>query len=142
MKKRDVISLGILFLCGAVFVLLSLFNKELVHGSTIFATGISFMAGAVIAVAKRFYWQRPKNKPTYDKCLHDEKINLNDERKVMLRQKSGQISYIIMFYVLTIVNLIFTFAGVEKWIILTLWGVILFQYVCGLLVYKNLSAKM
>ncbi|MBW9153501.1 hypothetical protein [Clostridium estertheticum] len=60
----------------------------------------------------------------------------------MLRQKSGQVTYNIRFVVLTILNIVFTFIGVEKWIIFTIWGVIVFKYICGVAIFYYLSKKM
>lgn len=132
----------LVFICGIAFILTGLFVEKLTHGSIIFGTGCGIIGGAAAAVHKRFYWQRPENKRRYEERLKNQKINLNDERKIMLRQKSGQITYRIMFVVLIVLNMVFTFLGVEKWIILTLWGVIAFQYLCGVAVFYHLSRKM
>ncbi|WP_291644539.1 hypothetical protein [Clostridium sp.] len=60
----------------------------------------------------------------------------------MLRQKSGQITNAIMFVVLFISIIAFTFIGVEKWIIFILWGVIAFKYICGIVIFYYFSKKM
>ncbi|WZL74958.1 hypothetical protein QBE52_09815 [Clostridiaceae bacterium 35-E11] len=132
----------LLFICGIAFILMGLFVENLTHGSIIFATGCGFIGGNMANIYKYFYWRKPEKKLIYEERLKKEKINLYDERKIMLRQKSGQITYSIMFIVLTVLNIVFTFIGIEKWIILTLWGVIAFQYFCGLIVFHHLSRKM
>jgi hypothetical protein len=132
----------LLFICGIAFILMGLFVEKLAHGSIIFATGCGFIGGSIANIYKYFYWRKPEKKLIYEERLKNKKINLYDERKIMLRQKSGQITYSIMFIVLTVLNIVFTFIGIEKWIILTLWGVLAFQYFCGLIVFHHLSKKM
>ena len=141
--KKNIIGWNLLlFICGMIFVLMGLFIKTLAYGSSIFAMGCGFIGASIGAIHKNFRWLKSENKPIYEKHLKNEKINLNDERKIMLRQKSGQITYAIMFVVLTILNIVFTFIGVEKWIIFTLWGVIAFKYICGVVIFYYLSKKM
>ncbi|MBU3186875.1 hypothetical protein [Clostridium estertheticum] len=132
----------LLFICGMTFVLIGLFIKELTYGSSVFAMGCAFIGAYIGAFYKNFRWLKSENKPIYEEHLKNEKINLNDERKIMLRQKSGQVTYNIMFVVLTILNIVFTFIGVDKWIIFTIWGVIAFKYICGVVIFYYLSKKM
>lgn len=141
MKKNGVVAL-LLFICGIALIIMGLFIETLTHGSTIFGMGWGFIGGAVVTFYMYVYMLDPKNKLHYEEHLKSEKINLNDERKIMLREKSGRITYVIMFVVLTILNIVFTFIGVEKWIILTLWGVIAFKYICGVTVFYYLAKKM
>lgn len=141
--KKSVLGWELLLLiCGIGFILMELFYEKLNHGSIIFATGCAFIALSILNIFKHFYGLNPKKRLRNNDRLKNEKINLYDERKIMLRQKSGQITYNVMFVVLTVLNIVFTFIGVEKWIILTLWGVIVFQYFCGLVVFYHLSRKM
>ncbi|MCB2307326.1 hypothetical protein LGL08_09885 [Clostridium estertheticum] len=142
MKKNVVGWNLLLFICGMTFVLMGLFIKELTYGSSVFAMGCAFIGASIGAFYKNFCWLKSENKPIYEEHLKNEKTNLNDERKIMLRQKSGQVTYNIMFVVLTILNIVFTFIGVEKWIIFTIWGVIVFKYICGVVIYYYLSKKM
>lgn len=141
MKKNGVVAL-LLFICGIALIIMGLSIETLTHGSTIFGMGWGFIGGAVVTFYMYVYMLDPKNKSQYEEHLKKEKINLHDERKIMLREKSGRITYVIMFVVLIILNIVFTFIGVEKWIILTLWGVIAFKYICGVTVFYYLAKKM
>lgn len=141
MRKNGVVAL-LLFICGIALIIMGLFSETLTHGSTIFGMGWAFIGGAAVTFYRCVYMLDPKNRLHYEEHLKSEKINLYDERKIMLREKSGRITYVIMLVVLTILNLVFTFIGVEKWIILTLWGVIAFKYICGVTVFYYLAKKM
>ncbi|MBX4260387.1 hypothetical protein KTC96_22730 (plasmid) [Clostridium estertheticum] len=135
--KKNVLGWDLLlFICGIALVIIS------PNSPIIFGMGCGFIGAAIVTLYKYVYRLNPKNKIIYEEHLKNEKINLTDERKIMLREKSGRITYIIMFVVLTILNIIFTFIGVDKWIINTLWGVIAFKYICGVVVFYYLSKKM
>ena len=134
--KKNLILASLLFICGIAFITI------LPNGSIIFGMGCGFIGGAIVNFYKYVYMLNPKNKIQYEEHLKNEKINLNDERKIMLREKSGRITYVIMFVVLIILNIVFTFIGIEKWIILTLWGVIAFKYICGVAVFYYLAKRM
>lgn len=140
--KKNVVVTSLLFICGIALIIIGLFTETLTHGSTIFGMGNAFIGGAVVIFYKYVYRLNPKNKLGYEEYLKNKKINLYDERKIMLREKSGRITYAIMFVVLIILNIVFTFIGVEKWIIATLWGVIAFKYICGVAVFYYLAKKM
>ena len=141
--KKNILALALLlFICGIAFIIMGIFVETLTNGSTIFGMGCGLVGGAIATFYKYFHGLNPKNKLLYEEHLKNEKINLNDERKIMLREKSGRITYAIMFVVLIILNIVFTFIGVEKWIILTLWGVIAFKYICGVAVFYYLAKRM
>ena len=141
--KKNVLGWALLgLICGIVFILLGLSDKTLTHGSLIIAMGCGSTVGAISTFYKYFHWLNPGDKLIYEEHLKNEIINLRDERKIMLREKAGRITYAIMFVVLIILNIVFTFIGVEKWIILTLWGVIAFKYICGVAVFYYLAKRM
>ena len=127
MKKNVIGWASFWFICGITFILIGIFIITTPHGSIIFGIGCSFIGGSTATFYKYFHGLNPKNKLHYEEHLKNEKTNLYDERKIMLRDKSGRITYTIMFVVLTILFIFFTFMGVERWIILTLGGVIAFQ---------------
>ena len=134
--KKNLVLASLLFICGISFITI------LPNGSIFFGMGCGFISGAIVNFYKYIYMLNPKNKIQYEEHLKNEQNNLKDERKIMLREKSGRIAYIIMFVVLTILNIVFTFIGVEKWIIITLWGVITFKYICGVAIFYYLAKRM
>jgi len=62
------------------------------------------MVGACAAVGLKllrqyFYWSRPENAAAYEEKQRRAQIDLRDERKVMLREKSAYVMYRILYYV-------------------------------------------
>ena len=141
--KKSMLYTGIGYLiCAIALIFFGKFGpdvsyKELIIG---LASG-SILLGSIL-IYKYVHWTKPQNAPIYEAKMKEEQNNLKDERKIMLREKSGRITYIIMFVVLTILNIAFTFIGVDKWIIITLWIVIAFKYICGVAVFYYLAKKM
>lgn len=142
MKKNSLYWTLLSGIGGIVLILVGFFTKSLSNESSIFGFGCGLMGASIATLYKNFYWSRPKNKPVYEEKIKNEQINLHDERKIMLRNKSGNITNFIMMYLLIILNIVFMFVGVDKWIVIILWLVIVFQFICGIVVFKNLSKKM
>ncbi len=140
MKKSDIIWCVAMLLCGIIILIVGGL-KEFANPSTIFGIGFGLTFGGASALVRPFYWWRSKGEDQYEERLRQARVNRNDERKIMLREKSGQISYIIMTYVLLAVTIVFSFAGATQWVVITLWCVILFQYICGAVVYRWLDKK-
>lgn len=61
---------------------------------------------------------------------------------IMLRDKAGHITYIIMTWVLLFANLIFSSMKIDIIVLIGLWAIWLFQYVCGIIVFKYLEKKI
>jgi len=143
MKRKSMLYYGIGYLiCAIALLLFGKFGPDVTFKELIVGFAIGLILPSIILICKYIYWTKPPNVQIYEARIKEEQINLKDERKIMLREKSGRITYIIMFVVLTALNIVFTFIGVEKWIIFTLWGVIAFKYICGVAVFYYLAEKM
>lgn len=57
--------------------------------------GAGGISSGIVMTCKYFYWNTPKNKRRYQEKIENEKIELQDELKVKLRDKSGRYAYII-----------------------------------------------
>ncbi len=64
-----------------------------------------------------------------------------DERAVMLREKAGQITNIILFVSLSILTVVLIVANAETWIVITIWCLAALQLVLFHLLYRLLSKK-
>lgn len=146
MKKGNLHE-GLVFLCIGIVCLLIALNfgtklESLLYGYA----GAGISSGAVI-LWKYYYWSRPENKERYSKKVENESIELHDERKTILRDKSGRYAYIIGLIVLSISVVIFSIIGslnqIENYtlIISYLAGFAIFQYVVGILIFKHLNKK-
>ena len=146
MKKKYLKASLILCFMGILLIIFSLrFSEQLKmtfrYHTIFFGIGFGIFTAGIANVIRYVYWSLPSKAPIYEAKLKTERILLQDERKIMLRAKAGQISYQVMFLVLFTINMIFSFTGVDVWVIMTLWGVILFQYGLGVYVFRRLSKK-
>lgn len=72
---------------------------------------------------------------------------MHDERKTILRDKSGRYAYIIGLIVISVSIVIFSIIGSlniienSKLIITYLAGFLVFQFIIGILIYNHLNKK-
>lgn len=145
-KRKDAlrsysISIPIILVAGLACLILGLgFPDKFVHSSMISSIGFGLVFADLIVFVKYLHWRR--NREAHEKLLQDEKIKFSDERKIMLRQKSGQTAYIWTLAGLFVLNMIFVFTGMDLTVILVLWLFIIADFVLGLLLFRYYSGKM
>lgn len=128
-------------IAGAACIIIGLgFPEKFVHANMIFSMGVALIFASIVVFARFLYWK--KNREAHEKLLQDEKIKFSDERKIMLRQKSGQVAYQWTLIGLFALNMIFVFAGVDLTIILALWIFLLADFILGLILFRYYSKKM
>jgi len=146
MKKNNfIIGLGYFIIGIACLVFILLYETKLNSILSGFATtGIVF--GAVI-LWKYYYWTRPENKDKYMEKTQSEDIELKDERKERLRDKSGRYAYILGIIVLSISTVVFAILGNleiidnSNLIVIYLSGLTIFLYIIGIIIYRYLGKK-
>lgn len=139
--KSYIISIPLLLITGVAFILIGInYPDKFVHANMIYSIGFGLILADIMVIAKYLYWK--KNREAHEKLLQDEKIKFSDERKIMLRQKSGQVAYQWTLIGLFILNMIFTFAGIDKSIIIALWIFIAADFVFGIILFQYYSKKM
>lgn len=146
MKKSN-LYIGLIYLFIAIVCLVIALSFESRLEGLLFAfSGAGIGSGAVI-LWKYYYWTRPENKGRYQEKIENENIELHDERKTILRDKSGRYAYIIGLIVISVSIIIFSIIGklniVEnsKLIIIYLAGFLAFQYIIGILIFNHLNKK-
>ena len=147
MKKNNLM-FGILYaILGSVFLIIAIsHNDNKLSGVLWGLTGA--MAGMGFAmIYKYIYWTRPKNKERYAEMLENERIDMHDELKEKLRDKSGRYAYVIALVVIALSMMVFSvLSSLEiikegKLIVLYLGGLLVFLYVVGIIIYKRLLDK-
>lgn len=96
---------------------------------------------------KYFYWSRPANTESYKEKLEQENINLHDERKEQLRCRAGRYAYVLGIVVCAVT--IFVCGILEavgygenyKGLIIYLGLYMIFQYIAGIVIYRQLCRK-
>ncbi|TEB16298.1 hypothetical protein Psfp_01525 [Pelotomaculum sp. FP] len=146
MKKNNLL-VGILYiLCGAIFLIIALlFDIRL--NSLLFGFSGAFIGPGIIMISKYFYWTAPKNRNRYAERLENENIELHDERKEKLRDKSGRYAYVLGLAITGFSIVLFSILGKlevitnSKLIILYLGGYFVFQYIAGVIIFRHLNNK-
>lgn len=148
MKMRDLWTGVGMILAGILFLLAALLWETPLDGLLCGFCG-AFTLPGIMQVCKYIKWSSPGNAPIYRERLERERIDLRDERKSMLRDKSGRYAYILGLLALTaaIVALYllekFEMLGVEETrpTVLFLGGYILFQLIAGIVIYRMLEKR-
>lgn len=146
MKKSNFIYGAIFVLIGILFIMLAVF-KESRLGSIFIGLGGGFLFNGVISIFRYFYYSNDKNKEKYLKKLENERIELHDELKESLRNKSGRYAYIINLIILFISAFVFACLSMMEItismtaFIIYLIVLIILNYVLGVYIYKKLLNK-
>lgn len=92
-------------------------------------------------------WTRPENAAAYRERLEQQRIDLHDERKEMLRNKSGRYAYLLGLAVCCAATFLFSILSalgvLEGWrpLILFLGAYAVFQYGAGVVIYRWLERR-
>lgn len=141
--KKSTLYIGLCYLAvGICAILFGLFGPSIENDEIIWGVAGGGIVPGLFMIYKYFYWSKPENKPKYEEKLKKEQINLKDERKIMLREKSARITYIILFFLLAILIPIFTIMNVNRIVIITLSIIWAFIYVCGIVVFRILDKRL
>lgn len=140
--------LGIVyFICGILLVLLATFT-EFSFEAFIWGLSGAALGPGICMIFQYMYWSKPERAVDYEEKIKNQRIEMNDERRVMLRDKAGRITNQIMSYVLVILIFIvsilsvFSVMVISKWVLVVLGLLILFQFICSVVVYNKLDKKL
>ncbi|PBI31894.1 hypothetical protein [Clostridioides difficile] len=146
--KKNMLYVGIIyFICGILLVLLATFT-EFSFEAFIWGLSGAALGPGVCMILQYMYWSKPERAVDYEEKIKNQRIEMNDERRIMLRDKAGRITNQIMSYVLVILIFIvsilsvFSVKVISKWVLVVLGLLILFQFICSVVVYNKLDKKL
>ncbi|HBF4252979.1 hypothetical protein [Clostridioides difficile] len=146
--KKNMLYLGIVyFICGILLVLLATFT-EFSFEAFIWGLSGAALGPGICMILQYMYWSKPERAVDYEEKIKKQRIEMNDERRVMLRDKAGRITNQIMSYVLVILIFIvsilsvFSVMVISKWVLVVLGLLILFQFICSVVVYNKLDKRL
>lgn len=103
----------------------------------------------VLIIGRYFYWLRPEHQAEYENRIQKENIDLKDERKIMLRDKSGRLAYIAtmilqlaLAFTFSILSILGYFAPFSKYACIGLGALLILQYIFGIVAYNRLSKTL
>ncbi len=146
MKKRNLWwALGLMAAGLVCFVAALLWETQLSSLFCGFGGGLVF--NSLIQLWRYAKWTRPENAPLYQERLEQEQIDLRDERKVMLRDRSGRYAYLLGLVLCSFSILAFSvlnMLGIQVSglaIVLFLTAYLIVQYAAGIWFYRRLSRR-
>lgn len=146
--KKNMLYVGIVyFICGILLVLLATFT-EFSFEAFIWGLSGAALGPGVCMIFQYMYWSKPEKAVEYEEKIKNQRIEMKDERRIMLRDKSGRITNQIMSYVFVILIFIvsilsvFSVVVISNWVLVVLGLLILFQFICGVVVYNKLDKKL
>lgn len=144
--KRSELYFGIGFLLAGVFFLILGLATETALGGIIFGLAGACLGPGAVMIFKYFHWTRPGKREEYARILEQEKIEMEDELKASLRDKSGRYAYLLGLVTLSISILVFS--GLDalevldsRVLVLYLCGFLLFQFGAGLVIFRCLLKR-
>ena len=141
------------FWCGLTYALLGLtfLLAGLLWETRLSSLSVGFGAGmlgsGVTQLARYRKWTRPENAETYRERLEEEQIELRDERKAMLRDRSGRYAWLLGMLLCALSILVFGVLGAleivenSRMMILFLAAYFIVQYGAGVFFYRRLEKK-
>ena len=146
LKNNNLITgTGFLFM-GIIFLLITLLTDSVLD-DLLFGFACGAICSGIVMICKYFYWNRPENRERYQKKIENENIEMHDELKVKLRDRSGRFAYVLGLMVISISIVIFSILGKlemvadSRTIILYLGGYLVFQIIVPIVFYRKLMQK-
>lgn len=145
MKKTQLISGIIYTLLGLALLLAAIFtNTEI---GMLYGLGGALTGPGLVMMGKYFYWSRPKNRQRYEERLENERIEMNDELKQKLRDRSGRYAYVLGLVTVSLSIFVIGILedlgliGDSRPMILYLAVYLIFQVVAGIVIFNRLLKK-
>ena len=148
MKKRE-LWFGLGMIAGGILFLLAALLLETPLDSLFCGFFGAFTAPGAVQVYKYVKWTKLETADSYQRHLEEEQIELRDERKEMLRNKSGRIAYNLGLLAAAVSMTAFSILGklgmveeaASRLLILFLAGYMVFQILAGWVLYRLLDKK-
>lgn len=145
MKKTQLISGIIYTLLGLALLLTAIFtNTEI---GMLYGLGGALTGPGLVMMGKYFYWSRPQNRQRYEERLDNERIEMNDELKQKLRDRSGRYAYVLGMVTVSLSIFVIGILedlgliGDSRPMVLYLAAYLIFQVVAGIVIFNRLLKK-
>lgn len=142
MKKSDKAVLTIYTIIGVVLMAIGLTIDIDYYSSLIFAMGFAMVCNSVAQFLRFHHNMKPENQEKYREKLRQQSIDLKDERKVLLRNRAGYITWQISMVACFIAAFVAALFRMNVWIVGVLFSAAVLQYIAALVIYKYLCRMM
>lgn len=148
MKKKE-LWFGLGMIAGGILFLLAALLLETPMDSLFCGFFGALIGPGAVQVYKYVKWTKLETPDSYQRHLEEEQIELRDERKEMLRNKSGRYAYNLGLLAAAVSMTAFSILGklgiveegASRLLILFLAGYMVFQILAGWVLYRLLDKK-
>ena len=142
MKQSEKITLSGYGIIGMALVIIGIKTEIEYYSPMIFAMGFALVFGSGWRLFSSWHNTRPENIEKYKEKLHRQEIDLKDERKILLRNRSGYLTWIATMAVCFLAAFIASLMKADSLLIGVLFGAGILEYIAAFVIYKYLCAKM
>lgn len=145
--KKNTLWWGVGYVLSAACLFLIVLLTDNALNSLLTGFAMSGMCAGLATIGKYIYWNQPKNREKYRERIEKETIELQDEMKVSLRDRSGRYSYILGLVIISVSIVIFSVLGklgvilYSRPMILFLFAYLLSQLAAGVFIFRYLLKK-
>lgn len=132
----------IILIVGALCVIGACFLQDDYYANMLRSCGIAWIVSGIIYLKRCLYYEKPEHQAEYEARDKEQRINLHDERKIMLRQKAAQTTYQIMFFLLLGLSLLLALLRVEWWITAVIFLLFVFQWAVGVVAFRYYEKRL
>ncbi|OUQ28416.1 hypothetical protein B5E77_03795 [Lachnoclostridium sp. An131] len=142
MKKKDKIFWAVYIMAGMVIMVVGLKLDIEYYSTLLFAVGFSFVSNGLVRIVGNWYHMRPENREKYQEKLHQQQINLKDERKMQLRWRAGYTAWAATMALCFVGAFVMSLFQGYTVLVAVLFGLAVLEYVGATVIYKYLCRKM
>ena len=142
MKKKDRIFWVFYIMAGRVIMVVGLKLDIEYYSTLLFAVGFAFVSNGIVRVVGNWYHMRPENREKYQEKLHQQQINIKDERKIQLRHHAGYIAWAATMVLCFVGAFVMSLFQGYTILVTVLFGLAVAEYVAATVIYKYLCRKM
>lgn len=142
MKKKDRIFWMFYIMAGMVLMVVGLKLDIEYYSTLLFAIGFAFVSNGIVRVVGNWYHMRPENREKYQEKLHQQQINIKDERKIQLRHHAGYIAWAATMVLCFVGAFVMSLFQGYTILVTVLFGLAVAEYVAATVIYKYLCRKM
>ncbi|MDD2957522.1 MAG: hypothetical protein PHR92_03225 [Lachnospiraceae bacterium] len=136
MNKKDKITMVVYIMVGISMMIIGIIIDVDYYSSLIFAMGAGLSLNSIMQFVRYYHNTKPENIESYKEKLRKQNIDLMDERKILLRNKSGYITWAITMVCCFVASFIAALLKSENIVIIILFVIGVAEYVAALIVYK------
>lgn len=142
MKTSDKIILSVYIVIGIILMIIGMTIQIDYYSTLIFAMGFGLTFSSIVQLVRFHHNTKPENIEAYREKIHQQQINLKDERKIQLRNRAGYLTWAVTMVLCLVASFIAAVLHAEPWVVCLFMGLGVAEYLVATIIYKYLSVRM